>query len=76
VEEIIDELQYILRQLVGFNDGTQSLNCLIALLLTPIKSISQVSEWNTEYIPPIEETVYSVIEKRVRESLRAMAIYT
>ena len=74
VEEIMDELQHVLRQLASFNDGTQRSNAPIASVLTPTKSMSQVSEWNAQYIPPVEETVHSVIEKRVRESPRAMAI--
>ncbi|KAJ5572239.1 non-ribosomal peptide synthetase [Penicillium sp. DV-2018c] len=74
VEEILDELQHVLRELAGFNDGTQSSDRPISSVLTPPKSMSQVSDWNATSIPPIEETVHSVIEKRARESPGAMAI--
>ncbi|KAJ5198317.1 non-ribosomal peptide synthetase [Penicillium cinerascens] len=74
VEEIIDELQHVVRQLASFNDDTQRSNAPIASVVTPTKSMSQVSEWNAQSSPPVEETVHSVIEKRARESPQAMAI--
>ncbi|KAJ5142676.1 non-ribosomal peptide synthetase [Penicillium bovifimosum] len=74
VEEILDELQHVLRQLAGFSDGTQRTNRPVASVLPPPKSMSQVSEWNAEYFPPVEETVHAVIKRRARESPRAMAI--
>lgn len=74
VEELMDELRHVLRQLASFNDGMQRSNAPIASVLIPTKFMSQVSEWNAQYSPPVEETVHSVIEKRARESPRAMAI--